>query len=35
MPAQITARDTLPHNMLGKVLRRALRAEITAEVAGS
>ena len=34
-PAQITARDTLPHNMLGKVLRRVLRAEITAEVAGS
>ena len=35
VPAQITARDTLPHNMLGKVLRRVLRAEITAEVAGS
>ncbi len=35
VPTQITARDTLPHNMLGKVLRRVLRAEITAEVAGS
>ena len=35
VPAQITARDTLPHNVLGKVLRRVLRAEITAEVAGS
>ena len=30
VPSQIMARDELPHNMLGKVLRRVLRAEIIA-----
>lgn len=35
VPAQIMARDELPYNMLGKVLRRVLRAEITTGVAGS
>ena len=34
VPSQITARDELPHNMLGKVLRRVLRAETTAGAAG-
>ena len=35
VPSQIMARDELPHNMLGKVLRRVLRAEIIAGVMDS
>jgi long-chain acyl-CoA synthetase len=31
VPDEITARDDLPHNMIGKVLRRLLRDEATAE----
>ena len=27
VPSEITARDELPHNMIGKVLRRVLRDE--------
>lgn len=34
VPSQITARDELPHNMLGKVLRRVVRGEATAGAAG-
>ena len=34
VPSQIAARDELPHNMLGKVLRRVLREESTAGAAG-
>jgi acyl-coenzyme A synthetase/AMP-(fatty) acid ligase len=28
---EVTARDDLPHNMIGKVLRRLLRDEAAAE----
>jgi acyl-coenzyme A synthetase/AMP-(fatty) acid ligase len=31
VPDEITARDELPHNMIGKVLRRRLRDEAAAE----
>jgi long-chain acyl-CoA synthetase len=31
VPSEITARDELPHNMIGKVLRRVLRDEAAAE----
>jgi long-chain acyl-CoA synthetase len=31
VPSEITARDDLPHNMIGKVLRRVLRDEAAAE----
>ncbi len=35
VPAEITARDDLPHNMIGKVLRRVLRDEAAAEYSPS
>jgi long-chain acyl-CoA synthetase len=35
VPAEITARDDLPHNMIGKVLRRVLRDEAAAEHSAS
>ena len=34
VPSEITARDELPHNMIGKVLRRVLRDEAAAEHSG-
>jgi long-chain acyl-CoA synthetase len=34
VPAEITARDDLPHNMIGKVLHRVLRDEAAAEHSG-
>jgi long-chain acyl-CoA synthetase len=34
VPSEITARDDLPHNMIGKVLRRVLRDEAAAEHSG-
>jgi acyl-coenzyme A synthetase/AMP-(fatty) acid ligase len=34
VPSEITARDELPHNMIGKVLRRILRDEALADHSG-
>jgi long-chain acyl-CoA synthetase len=34
VPTEITARDELPHNMIGKVLRRVLRDEAAADHSG-